>query len=350
MKITSISRKLLTRVLSVYFILTISVTGIQIIAEYFNTKSHITSELLTLQKTISGSLTRAVWELNTQQAVDISEGLIAIPMIKGITVTDEANNVITQLGEVLSAPSQASQETSSEHQSISSIAEGLFGHSFPLIFEFSGRTTTVGTVTLLSSNDVIFSRIEVGIYFLIGNAILKTTFLVFLFLLAFTKLLTEPLQELTDQMKQLDRVSAEEITLKESYRTKYHVAANLELFRAQMVEAEDTFANQLRSLPNSHEIPGLLDDITFVGTTSGLDFVRLEWQPEISKEIYIELPIDIEVVGPYHSFGQFVSKIAGLPRIVTVHDFKISIPQGDSDSLSLKLQAKTYRYQEETAK
>jgi signal transduction histidine kinase len=204
MKKTSISRKLLTRVLSVYFILTISVTGIQIMAEYFNTKSHINSELLTLQKTISGSLTRAVWELNTQQAVDISEGLIAIPMIKGITVTDEANNIITQLGEVLSAPSQTSQGSFSELQSISSLAEGLFGHSFPLIFEFSGRTTTVGTVTLLSSNDVIFSRIEVGIYFLIGNAILKTTFLVFLFSLAFTKLLTEPLQELTEQMKQLD--------------------------------------------------------------------------------------------------------------------------------------------------
>lgn len=155
---------------------------------------------------------------------------------------------------------------------------------------------------------------------------------------------------ISDQMKQLDRVSAEENTLKESYRTKYHVAANLELFRAQMIEAEDTFANQLRSLPNSHEIPGLLDDITFVGTTSGLDFVKLEWQPEISKEIYIELPIDIEVIGPYHSFGQFVSKIAGLPRIVTLHDFKISIPQGDSETLNLKLQAKTYRYQEESAK
>ena len=204
MKITSISRKLLTRVLSVYFVLTVSVTGVQIIAEYFNTKSHINSELLTLQKTISGSLTRAVWELNTQQAIDISEGLIAIPMIKGITVTDEANNTITQLGEVLSVPLQTSQDTFSEQQSISSLAKGLFGHSFPLIFEFSGRTTTVGTVTLLSSNDVIFSRIEVGIYFLIGNAIVKTTFLVFLFLLAFTKLLTEPLQELTDQMKQLD--------------------------------------------------------------------------------------------------------------------------------------------------
>lgn len=212
MKITSISRKLLTRVLSVYFILTVSVTGIQIVAEYFNTKSHINSELLTLQKTISGSLTRAVWELNTQQAVDISEGLIAIPMIMGITVTDEANNIITQLGEVISIEPQLSTNNSdskttsqqNDHQSINSLSEGLFGHSFPLIFEFSGRTTTVGTVTLLSSNDVIFSRIEVGIYFLIGNAMLKTAFLVFLFSLAFTKLLTEPLAELTEQIKQLD--------------------------------------------------------------------------------------------------------------------------------------------------
>ncbi len=152
---------------------------------------------------------------------------------------------------------------------------------------------------------------------------------------------------ISDQIKQLERGFSEEATLKESYRTKYHVAANLDLFRAQMIEAEDTFANQLKSLPNSHEIPGLLDDITFVGTTSGLDFVKLEWQPEISKAIYIELPIDIEVIGPYHSFGQFVSKIAGLPRIVTLHDFKIKIEQGDIDTLNLKLQAKTYRYKEE---
>jgi len=151
---------------------------------------------------------------------------------------------------------------------------------------------------------------------------------------------------ISDKMKLLDGVYAEEATLKSSYRTKYHIAANLDLFRAQMAEAEDTFANQLRSLPNSHEIPGLLDDITFVGTTSGLDFIKLEWQPEISKEIYIELPIDIEVVGPYHSFGQFVSKIAGLPRIVTLHDFKIKIEQVDIETLNLKLQAKTYRYQE----
>jgi len=206
MKITSISRKLLTRVLSFYFILTVSVTGIQIVAEYFNTKNHINSELLTLEKTISGSLTRAVWELNTQQAIDISEGLVAIPMIKGIIVTDEANKVITELGEVIS-PEQLKIDHSDfavESKKISSMSEGLFGHSFPLIFEFSGRTTPVGRVTLLSSNAVIFSRIEVGIYFLIGNAIVKTAFLVFLFTLAFNKLLTTPLNELTEQIRQVD--------------------------------------------------------------------------------------------------------------------------------------------------
>lgn len=206
MIVKSISRKLLTRVLSFYFILTVSVTGIQIIAEYYNTKNHINSELLTLEKTISGSLTRAVWELNTQQAIDISEGLVAIPMIKGITVTDEANNIITQLGDRIS-PEQLKinhENMNGELMGISSASGGLFGHSFPLVFEFSGRTTSVGRVTLLSSDAVIFSRIEVGIYFLIGNAMVKTAFLVFLFSWAFNKLLTTPLQQLTQQIKQID--------------------------------------------------------------------------------------------------------------------------------------------------
>lgn len=150
----------------------------------------------------------------------------------------------------------------------------------------------------------------------------------------------------SDKIDLLERIRAEEQTLKQEYAAKYHIAANLELFQQQMVEAEDIFANQLRSLPESHETPGLLDDITFVGTTSGLDFVKLNWQPEIVKEIYIELPIDIEVIGAYHEFGSFVSKIAGLPRIVTLHDFTIDIAQVSTETLNLKLQAKTYRYQE----
>ncbi|GHF00136.1 type 4a pilus biogenesis protein PilO [Thalassotalea profundi] len=150
-----------------------------------------------------------------------------------------------------------------------------------------------------------------------------------------------------DKLTTLDRVIAEESTLKQQYQTKYHVAANLELFQQQMEDAEALFANQLKSLPESHETPGLLDDITFVGTTSGLNFATLNWQPEIKQEIYTELPIDIKVIGTYHEFGNFVSKIAGLPRIVTLHNFDIKWLQ-NSNELILQLQAKTYKYREAT--
>jgi type IV pilus assembly protein PilO len=151
---------------------------------------------------------------------------------------------------------------------------------------------------------------------------------------------------ISDKITSLDEYAVEEVSLKSQYQIKYHVAANLELFEQQMKEAEALFANQLKSLPESHETPGLLDDITFVGTTSGLKFVKLNWQPEIAREIYIELPIDIEVVGSYHEFGNFVSKIAGLPRIVTLHDFDVDMKKTANGLLSLKLQAKTYRYRE----
>lgn len=151
---------------------------------------------------------------------------------------------------------------------------------------------------------------------------------------------------ISDKIDTLNRVVAEETTLKQQYQAKYHISANLELFKQQMIEAEELFATQLKSLPESHETPGLLDDITFVGTTSGLNFVKLNWQPEITQEIYIELPIDIEVIGTYHEFGNFVSKIAGLPRIVTLHDFDIDINKEANGQLNLKLQAKTYRYSE----
>jgi len=180
---------------------------VQIGAEYINTKSHINSELLTLEKTFSGSLTRAVWELNTQQAIDIADGLVAIPMIKGITVTDENNQIIAQLGDQLkggSFSSEALKKSNNDFFNINTVSRGLFGHTFPLIFEFSGRTTKVGSVTLLSSNQVIFNRIEVGIYFLIGNAMVKTAALVLLFSIAFSQLLTNPLNELTEQIKQFD--------------------------------------------------------------------------------------------------------------------------------------------------
>lgn len=151
----------------------------------------------------------------------------------------------------------------------------------------------------------------------------------------------------SDKITELDRAIAQESKLKADYQAKYFVAANLELFREQMEEAEELFSKQIKRLPESHETPGLLDDITFVGTKARMDFAKLNWQPEIQQEFYVELPIEVRVTGSYHDFGEFVSKISGLPRIVTLHDFSITGDKaGLEGSLTLTLQAKTYKYRE----
>jgi signal transduction histidine kinase len=205
MKVNSISRKLLTRVLSVYFILTFVVTCGQILAEYFNTKSNINNEILTLEKTFRQSLTRAIWELNNEQADVIATGLVSIPMIKGIVIHDENNRKLAQFGETIELdPRIFAQFNDKNHIDIEEGPGGLFGKSFPLEFKFSGRSTIVGNVTIFSNRQVIISRIEVGLYFLVGNAILKTAFLMLLFTLAFEKLLTRPLKEMTEQIKHFD--------------------------------------------------------------------------------------------------------------------------------------------------
>lgn len=190
-----LSKKLLARVLSVYFVLTLIVTVGQIFTEYLNAKSHIEGELKTLKNTFSTSLTRAIWELNTPQAKSIAVGLMELPIVEGVQIRDENNNYIADLGRTSKLQGESiTKGVVRDH------AGGTFGYSFPLIFEFSGRTSLVGDVTLYSSSDIIFSRIEVGIFFLIGNAIVKTAFLVFLFMSAFRTMLTNPLNELTQQI------------------------------------------------------------------------------------------------------------------------------------------------------
>ncbi|MCC2604974.1 sensor histidine kinase [Planctobacterium marinum] len=194
-----LSRKLLTRVLSVYFILTLIVTVGQILTEYLNAKNHIQSELQTLKNTFSTSLTRAIWELNTPQAQSIAEGLMELPIVEGVQIRDENGNYIADLGRtVVLQMDPVNTGVMQDH------GGGTFGYTFPLIFEFSGRTSNVGDVTLYSSFEIIFGRIQVGVFFLIGNAILKTGFLVFLFLNAFRRMLTEPLSDLTHQINEFD--------------------------------------------------------------------------------------------------------------------------------------------------
>lgn len=147
-----------------------------------------------------------------------------------------------------------------------------------------------------------------------------------------------------DKILQLEMAETKEQELRQIYRVKYASAVNLELYKTQMAEMEQTFSFLLKQLPATHETPGLLDDITFAGTSTGLTFVRIHWLPEIEKDFYTELPIKIDVVGDYHQFGNFVSEVAKLPRIVSLHDFSVSTDQ--NDRLIFNVVAKTYRYKE----
>ena len=156
---------------------------------------------------------------------------------------------------------------------------------------------------------------------------------------------------LQDLQLQLEQQQAQESTLKQQFSTKAFQAANLEAYKAQMAEMEESFGMLLRQLPSDTEVPGLLEDITRTGLESGLEFEEIKLQPEVVQQFYIELPIQISVIGTYHDLATFVSAVASLPRIVTLHDFDIKSAGPDSVSkLSMQVLAKTYRYNDEGLK
>jgi len=150
---------------------------------------------------------------------------------------------------------------------------------------------------------------------------------------------------LKDLQEQLDRVQSEEAGLKQQFASKAFQAANLEAYRQQMAEMETSFGAMLRQLPSDTEVPGLLEDITRTGLGSGLEFEEIKLLAEVTQQFYIELPIQISVVGNYHDLATFASGVASLPRIVTLHDFEIKpAAAGSNTKLRMKVLAKTYRY------
>ena len=150
---------------------------------------------------------------------------------------------------------------------------------------------------------------------------------------------------LQDMQVQLEQQQAQETTLKQQFSSKAFQAANLEAYKEQMAEMETSFGALLRQLPSDTEVPGLLEDITRTGLGSGLEFEEIKLQPEVAQQFYIELPINIKVIGGYHDLATFVSGVSSLPRIVTLHDFEIKPEKDDSTSkLQMNIVAKTYRY------
>lgn len=149
---------------------------------------------------------------------------------------------------------------------------------------------------------------------------------------------------LSDRLEASER---KELELRREFERKAFEAQNLDAYKLQLQEMRDSFGALVSQLPSDTEVPGLLEDISAKGELNGLTIESIDLQDEVSEEFYVELPIAIEASGSYHNLGAFISGMAGLPRIVTLHDFDIEMSGDDSSNLSMEITAKTYRYRDE---
>ncbi len=149
------------------------------------------------------------------------------------------------------------------------------------------------------------------------------------------------------QVPRLERVEKQEQDLRKTFENRQRKAANLAAYKAQLDEMQGSFGAMLRQLPGKTEVPSLLVDISQTGLASGLEEKLFQPSGEVRREFYAELPIKIRLTGSFHELGQFVSGIAALPRIVTLHNIAIARDKNDRNDLVLDVTAKTYRYIDE---
>jgi type IV pilus assembly protein PilO len=145
----------------------------------------------------------------------------------------------------------------------------------------------------------------------------------------------------------LEQAQAEEQSLFATLESKARKAVNLEAYKVQLKEMEQSFGTMLRQLPNKTEVPNLLVDISQTGLSAGLEEKLFQPGDDVPKDFYAEKPIKLQLTGTFHSIGNFISGIAALPRIVTLHDVEIvpiSEKNAGTDQLQLNVTAKTYRY------
>lgn len=149
--------------------------------------------------------------------------------------------------------------------------------------------------------------------------------------------------DLSDRLSVSER---NELELRREFERKAFEAQNLDAYKLQLEEMRNGFGALVSQLPSDTEVPGLLEDISAKGELNGLTIESIDLLDEVREEFYVELPIAIEATGSYHDLGAFISGMAGLPRIVTLHDFDIEMSGDDSSNLSMKITVKTYRYRD----
>lgn len=155
------------------------------------------------------------------------------------------------------------------------------------------------------------------------------------------------------QIDQLKAAERKETELRKTFETKQKKAANLDAYKQQLADMDESFGAMLKRLPNETEVDDLLIDVSQTGLASGLEFELFQPTGERAKDFYAEYPINVRVTGQYHQFGEFVSGLAALPRIVTIHNIAIEGGGGrgrdaaPGDRLRMNAVVKTYRYLEE---
>ena len=154
---------------------------------------------------------------------------------------------------------------------------------------------------------------------------------------------------ISSKIDEINAAESQQQTLLDSYREKESRARHLKAYQAQVVQMETEFNTLLDQLPKDTRVSELVEGINMTGVGSNIRFQDISVEPEIENEFFIEQPIRIAALGEYHQFGSFISGLAALPRIITMHDFEVSNPQPTLDvlpELNLVLQTKTYRSKE----
>jgi type IV pilus assembly protein PilO len=149
---------------------------------------------------------------------------------------------------------------------------------------------------------------------------------------------------LKDKQAELTKLEQKEVELKQIFEIKQAKAVNLEAYKEQLAEMRVMFSSMLEQLPKKSEVPDLLVDITRTGLINGLEFELFKPEGERPVDFYAELPIQMTVTGTYHQFGEFVSGVAALPRIVTLHDISMGPMNQATGKMTMNITAKTYRY------
>ena len=192
---------------------------------------------------------------------------------------------------------------------------------------------TIEQLNNLDINEIDWSRI--GVWPLAGRAIVWVMVIAAIIAGAYFGLIK-------DRYIILDQQIGEEVSLKRVFQQKALEAAKLDQYMQIMMRMEKDFEFLVSQLPEKTQVPGLLDDIDEKGRNSGLEIISIKLKPESVGDVYVELPIEIIVKGTYHNFGAFISSIAGMSRIVTLHDYTVTGVSGSA--LKMVILAKTYRY------